>query len=127
MKRRFSYYICIALLAFVLLPNPSFGEDVVLVSMINLIATPEKYEGKSIRVVGYAVIEKDKCIFLSEEDARKKITKNAVWIDIGKLQVQYRLLNRKYVLVEGIFNYKNKGDMSMLSGTIKNISRLEEW
>jgi hypothetical protein len=44
------------------------------ISMINLIATPEKFEGKVISVVGFLAIEaEDARLFLSEEGYRQYI------------------------------------------------------
>lgn len=124
-------YLCAFLmisLPCLLLPSSSMGNNPMEISIINLIATPEKYHGKIVRVVGFAVLKfESTALYLSEQDATKRVTKNALWIDIDGRNDKYRSLNMRYVLIEGIFDAKNRGHMSLCSGAIKDISRLEPW
>lgn len=103
------------------------------VSLINLIATPEKYHGKWVRVQGVANFEfEGNALFLHKEDF-KLGTKNAVWLspDASVLKVDEATLaknfNGKYVVVEGIFNMNDHGHMDLFSGSINNVSRIVSW
>jgi hypothetical protein len=51
------------------------------VSIIRLIATPEKYHGKFVRVEGYLHNQfENSAIYLSKDDADHLIGKNALWV-----------------------------------------------
>jgi len=105
------------------------------VSLINLIATPEKYNGKWVRVIGVARFEfEGDALFLSKSDYDYKVvTKNAVWlsIDPGALKVDESTLAKEFnglhVVVEGIYDMNNHGHMSLFSGAITNVSRITTW
>lgn len=109
------------------------SKETVEVSLINLIATPEKYDGKLVRVVGVGNINfESNGLYLSKEDYKKCVTKNAVWLDIdeGKLSTTYANLkqsNGKYILIEGVFDSKKMGHFDRYSGTVENITRYEFW
>jgi len=109
------------------------SQDAIEVSLINLIATPEQYDGKLVRVTGVAKVEfENSGLYLSRDDYKNAITKNAVCLTLDEklLGTTYENLkksNGKYVLVEGIFNSKKKGHFDRYSGTIDNITRYELW
>lgn len=100
------------------------------VTMIELIATPEKYDGKLVRVKGVGNLEfEENCIYLSKED-RKYGTDNCIWIGLGKRATPYEeaiKYNGEYVILEGIFDKDDCGHMNMFCGSIKSISRYELW
>ncbi|WP_164850007.1 hypothetical protein [Mucilaginibacter limnophilus] len=100
-------------------------------SIINLIANPEKYDGKSIRVNGYLHLEfEGNMLYLHKVDYEKSLSKNALWMDFSKkslMALDKEKCNDKYVLVEGVFNSNNTGHMGMNTGSIEKITRLEVW
>ena len=97
-------------------------------SLINLIATPKRFNGRKVRVTGYLHLEFEDCVLcLNKEDYTHSINKNAVWADI-KTKVNLRKLHKfsdHYVVMEGIFNSTMKGNEALNSGAIQNISRLD--
>ena len=99
------------------------------VSMIQLIANPEKYDGKFVRVIGVGNIEfEGNCISLSKEDLKYRVG-NSIWIELGK-DFSYKEVaqyNGEYVIVEGIFDKDDRGHLGMFYGSIKQISRYELW
>ena len=99
------------------------------VSIIQLIATPEKYEGVLIRVIGYLRLEfEGNDIYLSQEDFINGILKNALGVDVNKNMMKYFGKNYLgYCLIEGVFDSTSKGHMNACSGTIKNITRFMKW
>ncbi|WP_068773573.1 hypothetical protein [Paenibacillus sp. FJAT-26967] len=109
------------------------NQNITEVSIINLISNPEKYDGELIRVVGVANIAfESNALYLSKEDYKNSITKNAVWLKLNydQLNVTQKVLdklNGKYVLIEGILNMNNKGHFDKYSGSIEKIARLERW
>ena len=98
------------------------------VSMVQLLATPEKFDGRPVHVVGYArFISGEGAVYLSDSDGMRQIDKNALALVVTDRQMQKResRLDRQYVFVEGIFHADNKGRQELYSGTIDAVSRLE--
>jgi hypothetical protein len=105
--------------------SPKLYEEV---SIISLLATPDKYNGRAVRIIGYLNMEyENDAIYFHEEDYLHKISKNCIGVEIHKQDRQlshYQSCNKKYVFVEGIFdmNRKNTGSFDC---SIINIKRLE--
>ena len=102
-----------------------------MVSMINLIAAPDKFHNKTVILEGFLVLEfEGDAIYLSEEDAKHAISKNGIWLSIDYKNenkiLEYYKHNKSYVLVEGIFDAKSLGHGALFSGTLKEISRIEQ-
>jgi hypothetical protein len=100
------------------------------VSLIQLIATPEKFDGKLIHVVGVAIFSaEDSAIYINEMDSQQEIYKNGIAVDVKDRQTLKRKaqFNRHFVFVEGIFHADNKGRQDLFSGSIDNIERFELW
>lgn len=100
------------------------------VTMIQLIANPEKYDGQLVRVIGVGNLEfENNCISLSKEDLKYR-TGNSIWIELGEKAISYeeaKQYNGEYVIVEGIFDKDDCGHLNNFCGSIKNISRYELW
>ncbi len=78
------------------------------VSIINLIATPERYDGKMISVVGFLSVEsEDVRLYLNQEDYQHEIGGNGIFIDANK-EVTKNLESKDlhYVVLIGIFKQK---------------------
>ena len=104
---------------------PSASTEVVDLSIINLITTPERYNGKLVRIIGYVELQfEGTSIYLSKY--ANASAKNGLWLDSvdPKIWPKY---NKKYCLIEGTFNSNNQGHMGMWSGAIENIQRFEVW
>ena len=100
------------------------------VTMIQLIATPEKYDGQLVRVIGVGNLEfEGNCISLSKEDLKYGVG-NSIWIELGEKAISYeeaQQYNGEYVIIEGVFDKDYCGHMDMFCGSIKNISRYDLW
>ena len=100
---------------------------ILFISLLRLIQSPDEYHLATVRVIGFATLEfEGKALYINREDYENAITKNAIWLDV-ELTESVRKLDKKYVLVEGLFDKDKLGHLRMYSGTIKNIGRLEEW
>jgi hypothetical protein len=54
------------------------------VSLVSLIANPQRYDGKRVRTYGFAVFKfEEQALYLSEADAAHVMTLNATWIDLA--------------------------------------------
>jgi hypothetical protein len=100
------------------------------VSLINLIATPEKYNGRQIRIIGYLNLEfEGNGIYLHKDDYDNGISKNGLWVEMSMDSTRLPEIKKsikKYVLMEGTFDLSG-GHMGAYSGSIKDITRLEIW
>ncbi len=133
MRKRISCYLLALLCMLYSFSVPAaFSEgDGELVSMVNLISTPDKYHNKMIILEGFMVLEfESDAMYLSEEDAKHAISKNGIWLSIDYKNenkiLEYYKHNKSYVLVEGIFDANSLGHGALFSGTLKEISRIEE-
>jgi len=103
------------------------------VSLVSLIANPEAYDGKSVRVIGaFQLAFEGNQLCLHKADLIHGLSSNCLWIEpnLAKLGVSYAKLaefNGKYVLVEGTFVQGNHGHMGMFSGAITPIWRVTLW
>lgn len=99
------------------------------VSLISLIATPKDFDGKRVRVIGFARLEfEGNAIYIHREDYLQGITKNGLWLDVelaSKKSVTEA--NNRYVLVEGVFSMKDQGHLGLWSGSIQKVTRMDPW
>lgn len=74
------------------------------VSMVALIANPAAYDGKPIRVTGFAVFEfETTALYLSKQDAVLGLDENSIALDTRRSLDELRELNGRFVFVSGIF------------------------
>lgn len=94
------------------------------VSIVQLIATPEKYDRKVVQVRGFLRLEfEGNTIYLHEDDYRHGIGKNGLWIVRNeKIDEKADKLNMHYVVLEGTFEASNEGHLGLNSGAITNIT-----
>ena len=110
--------------------NPYYLDNDKLVSIINLLATPERYDGEEIQAAGYAIIEfEDTAIYLSEADASYIILENSIWISLDprvtESSNEWKEFDREWVLVQGIFHEDGHNHLGSITHSIDNIKRLE--
>jgi hypothetical protein len=103
------------------------GAEPIRVSIIQLIATPQSYDGKSVIVAGFMRLEVEgDALYLHEEDFKYGLTINSVWLTVTDAILDQReKYTDKYVEIEGTFNARNTGHFGMFSGSIENIKRLD--
>jgi hypothetical protein len=119
--------VCLVLTS--LLAMPMEAEEPLNVTLVQLIASPEKFDGKLIRVIGFLRLEfEGNVLYLHREDYEHAILGDGVWVDVTPEITKLRnTLNMHYVLLEGIFNSNDRGHMGMWSGAMKKIRRAEPW
>jgi hypothetical protein len=99
------------------------------VTMVQLIANPAQFDGKTIRVIGFLRLEfEGNVLYLHREDYENALLGDGIWVDVtSQMTKNSKMLNMHYVLLEGLFSSKGHGHMGMWSGTIKNIHRADVW
>jgi hypothetical protein len=100
------------------------GEDPDNVSLVQVIANPRSYDGKRIRVVGFCHLEfEGNALYIHREDFEQLLLKNAVWLDVERTP-ERSLLNDRYVSVEGTFDAEHQGHLSLFSGALTAVTRM---
>jgi hypothetical protein len=103
------------------------------VSLVQLIARPETFDGRRVRVIGFVNFEfEGNGIYISAEDYRQSIYRNGLWlealsserIDSGSAK---GVPNQQYAIVEATFNARNHGHLGMWSGALEKTTRLDSW
>jgi hypothetical protein len=94
------------------------------VSLIALIAMPEKYEGREVDVAGYLIIEDDNnaVLFVGEGDYRHGLNKNGIRIVFpSEILAKRTVYTKHYVSIRGIFTADYKYRDILYSGAIKEL------
>jgi len=99
------------------------------VTLVQLIASPERFDGKLIRVIGFLEITfEGNVLYLHREDYENAILGNGIWVNVTpEMFENSKSLSRSYVLLEGIFSAIDRGHQAVWSGTLKHIRRAEFW
>ena len=99
------------------------------VSMVQLIADPKRFDGQTVRVIGYLHLEfEGNAVYLHREDFERSILQNGIWIELTELQQKSSTkFNNGYVLVEGTFSASEKGHLDIWPGSLQRVSRLSNW
>lgn len=124
MKSIFSVFLLL-----ILFFKAANAQSPINVSMIQLIANPQEFNGRTVRVTAFLRLEfEGDALYLHEEDFKKGIPQNGVAIDLSESQLRnFAKLNNGYVLVEGIFNAGEGGHFDTFPGTLQKVSRLSNW
>ncbi|EAO2685157.1 hypothetical protein E2X65_08450 [Salmonella enterica] len=100
------------------------------ISMIALLANPEKYHLQKIQVMGVSNIEfEGNALFLDKASWENNIDSNSLWLDIDRNSTINRnsalALNGQYILIEGVFDMDETGHFGAWRGGITHITRYE--
>ena len=89
-------------------PQKPVGSQPTVVSLIQLIATPERFDGKMVSVVGFLGVDPEEArLYVNEEDYKQYIPGNGVWVDENKqMQTDIELIDLHYVTLVGVFKQK---------------------
>ncbi len=97
------------------------------VSIIELIARPERNEGHRVMLTGFLHLEfEGDALYLHNDDYRFHIYKNAIWVNLPEnLRPIAEKYNNRYVYLVGSFTAKKKGHCGLFSGEIYRITSIE--
>jgi hypothetical protein len=128
---RLAVLLCVTFGALCLAVSEAGEGSRVECSVINLVATPERYSGRVVLVVGYYSRGEEKSmLFLSQKDEEHSLFRNGIWVELGDASIDLAgvdRLNEKYVLVEGTFDASIVGHWGLTTGGIRSVTRMEEW
>jgi hypothetical protein len=99
------------------------------VSIIQLIATPERFDRRCVRIIGYMHLEfESHGLYLTRADYVQAVTRNGLWLGEAADTTIYRSgINDVYVIVEGEFRADDHGHMGAFSGGLRQLTRLDRW
>ena len=95
-------------------------------SMIDLIANPELFDGKKVMVQGYVHFEfEGNAIYLHKEDFLYGISRNSLWLSLSasKGANEFSDCQDSYALVRGTFKAGIGGHNDMASGELHDIAK----
>lgn len=102
------------------------------VSLINLIATPERYDNKKVVAAGWITLELENMSLCIAKEVPSG--KECVWVELDdetrnhqafeKRLNQWRQHNGKLVVVHGVFGKANQGHLGGWSGALQKIERI---
>jgi hypothetical protein len=127
-RSRFHFIVALLILGFPVLVRPQ-QQAPTNVSLIELIANPDKFDGKPVLVTGFLRLEfEGDVLYLSEGDYLHQIPKNGVWVERSKEMIRdLEKLDSNYVVIAGVFNARRKGHQSAASGSIEQIRTCMFW
>jgi hypothetical protein len=120
--------LCI-LFAFIAGITGSQQEHGARLSLVQLIANPERYDGKLVNVTGFLTMnEEGTTLWYHETDFDHALTENALSIDRTKdMNANRERLEFNYVLIVGTFRDEKRSLRYSQTGRITNITRFELW
>ena len=121
-----------------LITNQAIGEEMRSykdVSIIQLLANPEKYDGALITVIGFTLVtDRTSKIYVSHIDYERNIPFNSLSLALNRKESKEYLkitknfkVQKQYSIIEGTFNAKRKKSNLVNIGTIENITRFDAW
>ena len=101
----------------------------VVVSMIQLLSHPDKYEGKWVLTLGFLSMQpqREYHLYLHEEDQRYALMNGMVLHLTEAQHKQFEKLNLKYVLIAGTIHAGVDGHNEGYCGEIVDVTRMEAW
>lgn len=113
---------CLVIVLWALGGQGSASTDLVLVNMPALLANPEKYDGRAIRVCGYFAGDREsRALFLHKEDHEVGLIPNSVTVRGAESE---RATSGSYVIFEGRFNAPTR-DRLHIDGGVLEVARAQ--
>jgi hypothetical protein len=94
-----------------------------MLSIVDLIANPEMFDGRKVLIQGYVHIEfEGQGVYLHKDDFRYGITRNALWLTAAG-GVDLKKCQDSYSLVRGTFRAGIGGHNEMFSGVLDQVTQ----
>ncbi|MGA2833794.1 MAG: hypothetical protein ABSE55_12060 [Terracidiphilus sp.] len=108
--------------------GPDYADE--SVSLIQLIANPERYDKKIVRFIAYLHLEfEGDAVYLHRDDFEHAISNDAIWINLPRdiKADEKTAVNDRYVICTARFVAGRHGHMGMFAGELEDVTRLEVW
>ena len=105
------------------------AQTVPTVSLITVIANPDRYHNKVIVVGGFVRVQfEGNAVYTHKDDFTYSITKNGLWLNFGKAKAEdVRSIHQKYTLLKGRFIADDFGHMRLYSGSLLVEGFIKGW
>jgi len=99
------------------------------VSIVQLIATPEKYEDKLITIRGFVHLEfESNAIYLHKEDYEQSLYSNGLWLNARECKrIGGQAFDTGYAWVTARFTAKRHGHMGLWPGELQDVQDCSGW
>ena len=99
------------------------------VSVVQLIANPDKYDSRPVTVIGCLKFDGERIVlFLGCEDARHHVTINGLWVNpTAQMSETLSKLDGNYVMLVGTFAEYHSNTLHLSVGEIKDIQEALLW
>jgi hypothetical protein len=100
-----------------------------MVSIVQLLSSPDKYDGKRVVVFGFLTIgQENDNLYFGKTDYDNALEVNSIWVELSDDMVKKRNeLQMKYVRIVGVFHVGHAGHRSGSLGGIGEISDCDVW
>lgn len=98
------------------------------VSLVALLANPERYDGRRVFVSGFVSLEFEDCgLHLDRTAYEAGLQRNAIWLDRPKWlnSRDTQRLSQRYADVAGTFEASGRGHMGSYSGTLTQLRLID--
>lgn len=121
--------LLLLVVAFFLVPPVEPVESPVYVSMVKVIANPEKFDQRVVSLVGFLRVEAEgTALYFSAEDYQHGVSENALHVQLtDQIRKDVEKLDMNYVRLEGAFDARHLGNLPFPSGEITRLSRCDLW
>ncbi len=100
-------------------------QEVIRVSVVNLIANPKDYDGKRVLVGGFYVLETEESVlYLSREAAEFGIFALGIWIDFEESGLDPSQFNGKIVSLIGVVDGNRSGSFDLNPAAIRSLKKV---
>jgi len=122
-------YLVAGLVALLSIGDVVIAAEPARVSMVALIASPERFNGQRVVVTGFAHFEfEGNALYLHKEDYDNRITKNSLRLSVPRNGAEtWRALSGGYVRIEALFKWDERMRADLFSGVLVEITRFERW
>ena len=114
------------LLCFALLAGPALGQAPTA-SLVQLIASPEKFDGKSVIIEGVINFEfEGNALYMTKEHWKHSGYSFGIWLDADdRIARGWRWANGVYCVLKGTFKADDRGHMGLWMGSLTDISMID--
>jgi hypothetical protein len=97
------------------------------VSIVQVLANPDEFDGKAVRLFGYLQLEFETyALWLHREDRVHALLPNRIDLEASACADEVEQVNERYALLEGTFVILNKGT-AQKRHLLQNITRCQFW
>jgi hypothetical protein len=104
-------------------------EPPTVVSIVQLIATPERFDGTLVSLIGFIHIGREQdLVYLGEQDFNHGLIENALWFHLSEeMGKDWRKVNRNYVRIVAVFSARHEGPYGCPNGGLTSIKSFQIW